>query len=75
MQTCAMAGCGQWAQWKMARPIKGPDPKDSTKQIVLRFETVGILCGQHKREIEAKPFESDLRFAFVGAVPDSVKFA
>jgi len=67
MMTCS-SPCPNWAQWKVTAP-----EKDAAGKIV-RLKTVAILCGQHKNEMKQVAESSDppvdLRFNFVGAIPD-----
>jgi hypothetical protein len=67
MMTCTES-CSQWAQWKVTTP-----ERDAAGDIV-RLRTVAILCGQHKKSMEKMAESSepkiDLRFNFVGAVPN-----
>lgn len=67
--TCTHANCGQWAQWRVVAPVL-----DEQNEII-RLDTVGVVCGPHKDELQAKgkkgkPSPADWRFNFVGAVPD-----
>jgi hypothetical protein len=67
MMTCS-ENCPHWAQWKVSAP-----EKDAAGKIV-KFKTVATLCGQHKNAMKKMVEESDppvdLRFNFVGAIPD-----
>ena len=67
MMNCS-ENCPHWAQWRVTVPEKDGDGK------ILRLKTIAILCGQHKNAMEkasahAEP-KVDLRFNFVGAIPD-----
>jgi hypothetical protein len=67
MMTCT-ENCPRWAQWRVTAPEKDAAGK------ILRFKTVAILCGEHRRAMEKMAAASepkiDLRFNFVGAVRD-----
>lgn len=67
MKTCT-ENCPRWAQWRVTAPEKDGEGK------ILRFKTVALLCGQHKTQMEKMAEDSDpkpdLRFNFVGAIPD-----
>jgi hypothetical protein len=69
MLTCS-EGCGQWAQWRVTVP-----EKDATGK-VQKFRTVAELCGTHKTVMETAALAADkpldLRFNFVGAIPDGL---
>lgn len=60
--------CGQWAQWRVSAPEKDGDGK------IVKWRTIALLCGQHKKAMERANVNTepkvDLRFNFVGAVPD-----
>jgi hypothetical protein len=60
--------CARWAQWKVTAPEKDGDGK------IFRFKTVAVLCGEHRNAMKKSAEESDppidLRFNFVGAVPN-----
>jgi hypothetical protein len=63
-------GCGQWAQWRVSVA-----EKDATGKVV-KFRTVALPCGRHKKTLEAAALKAepsvDLRFNFVGAIPDGL---
>jgi hypothetical protein len=67
MMTCS-EGCGEWAQWRVSVP-----EKDATGKVV-KFRTVALPCSTHKKSMEEAALKSepslDLRFNFVGAIPD-----
>lgn len=60
--------CQHWAQWRVTAPEKDAKGK------IVRLKTIAILCSQHKKEMEKLALNNepaiDLRFNFVGAVPD-----
>lgn len=68
MMTCTGGTCTHWAQWR----VTAPDKDDKGK--IVRLKTVAILCGNHKKEMQEMTEKADppvdLRFNFVGAVPD-----
>lgn len=62
--------CSQWAQWRVSAPEKDSDGK------IVKWTTVSILCGEHKKKMQAETETADpkvdLRFNFVGSIPDGV---
>jgi hypothetical protein len=63
-------GCPNWAQWRVSAPEKDGDGT------VIRWNTVAFLCGTHKKAMQeaqsAADPKIDLRFNFVGSIPDGV---
>jgi hypothetical protein len=67
MMTCTES-CNRWAQWKVSSPER------NEKGEIVYFKTLAILCGEHKNIMQEMAEhivpKIDLRFNFVGAVPD-----
>lgn len=67
--------CQCWAQWRVARVHKIEVSKEQQEKMDAgklapmgnRLETVGHVCGEHKKKLEAS--DHDLKFAFIGALP------
>jgi len=67
MMSCTES-CAAWAQWRVTAPERDTQGK------IVRLKTVAIVCGRHKNAMQLAAGQSDppvdLRFNFVGAVPD-----
>lgn len=65
--------CGQWAQWRVSAPEKDANGK------IVKWTTKAVLCGEHKKQMQAESEQSDpkpdLRFNFVGSIPDGVNYS
>ncbi len=62
--------CTNWAQWRVSAPEKDGDGK------IVKWTTVAVLCGEHKKAMQAANDKAeitpDLRFNFVGSIPDGI---
>lgn len=67
MTTCAF--CENWAQWRISKA-----ERNEARELTGKLIVYALVCHGHKQVLEQDPPESDLRYAFVGAVPDGVNY-
>lgn len=67
IQLCT-EGCPNWAQWRVAKVRAAElDTKGKLVPKGMQIETVGHVCGEHKKKLETS--DPALKFSFIGALP------